>query len=100
LTDDGLSDRLRQMTFPGAGRTRNSKRPVPSSSDAYPKHNAHRFETVTVYYRWHPLFGQSLRVHRRMKTRNGEQIFCQLPDSTLCALPSDKMSDSFLRVRP
>lgn len=42
---------------------------------------------MTVYYRWHPLFGQSLRIHRRTKTCNGEQIFCQLPDSTLCALP-------------
>ena len=42
---------------------------------------------MTVHYRWHPLFGQSLRVHRRVKTRNGEQIFCQLPDNTLCALP-------------
>jgi hypothetical protein len=51
-------------------------------------HNAHPFETVTVYYRWHPLFGLSLPVHKRRKTSNGERVFCQLPDGRLCAVPS------------
>src|SRR5579884_4022781 len=51
-------------------------------------HNAHRFEAVTVYYRWHPLFRQTLRVQKRMKDRHGEHIFCELPDGTVCSLPS------------
>ena len=51
-------------------------------------HNAHCFETVTVYYRWHPLFGLSLPVHRRRKSSNGERVFCQLPDGKFCSLPS------------
>ena len=51
-------------------------------------HNAHNFETATVYYRWHPLFRQTLRVHKRMKDRHGEHIFCELPDGTICSLPS------------
>jgi hypothetical protein len=43
---------------------------------------------VTVHYRWHPLFGQTLRVHRRIQ--RGEQllVFCVLPDGTVGALPS------------
>ena len=52
------------------------------------KHSAHHFEIVTVHYRWHPLFGRSLRVHRRMKNRSGEQVFCELPNDTTCALPT------------
>ena len=52
-------------------------------------HNAHHFvETVTIYYRWHPLFGQSLRVCRREKKRRGEYISYQLPDGTICSLPA------------
>ena len=41
-----------------------------------------------MYYRWHPLYGQSLRVWRRMKNRHGEHIFCELPNSTICSLPA------------
>src|SRR2546426_8219297 len=51
-------------------------------------HNAHSFETVTVYYRWHPLFGLSLPVHRRRKSSNGERVSCQLPGGKLYSLPS------------
>lgn len=51
-------------------------------------HNAHDFETATVYYRWHPLFRQTLRIHKRMKDRHGEHIFCELPDGTICSLPT------------
>jgi hypothetical protein len=45
--------------------------------DASQLHNAHLFEQpeiVTVYYRWHPLYRQSLRVHRRQKSPWGEQV--------------------------
>ncbi len=41
-----------------------------------------------MYYRWHPLFGLSLPVHRRRKSNSGERVCCQLPDGTLCSLPS------------
>jgi hypothetical protein len=41
-----------------------------------------------VYYRWHPLYGQTLTVWRRTRGRHGERIFCQLPDDTICALPA------------
>jgi len=51
-------------------------------------HNAHRFEAVMVYYRWHPLFRHTLRVQKRMKDRHGEHIFCKLLDGTVCSLPS------------
>ena len=43
---------------------------------------------ATVYYRWHPLYGQSLRVWRRMKNRHGEHMFCELPNGTICSLPA------------
>ncbi len=43
---------------------------------------------VTVHYRWHPLYGQSLRVFRRMRDRHGEHVFCELPDSTICSVPA------------
>lgn len=50
-------------------------------------HNAHHFEMVTVYYRWHPLFGQSLPVQKRQKDRHGDYIFVRLPNDTTCGLP-------------
>ena len=58
-------------------------------------HNAHLFETVTVYYRWHPLFGQSLRVCRR---RWKNSTVCRLPDNTgrLC-IPSWMLSPECAR---
>jgi hypothetical protein len=44
---------------------------------------------VTVYYRWHPLCGQRLRVHRQeARERRGEILFCELPDETVIAVPA------------
>lgn len=43
---------------------------------------------MTVHYRWHPLFGQVLPVHKRMKDRHGEHIFVELADETICSLPA------------
>ena len=40
-----------------------------------------------MYYRWHPLFGLSLPVRKRRRTRDGEQVLCQVPDGTLCSIP-------------
>jgi hypothetical protein len=53
-----------------------------------PSHNAHRFETVTVYYRWHPLFGQSLPVRQRKRGTDGECFVCKLADSTTLSIPA------------
>ena len=52
------------------------------------QHNAHHFETATVYYRWHPLFGQALPVRKRMKDHHGEHLFVELKDGTICSLPA------------
>ena len=41
-----------------------------------------------MYYRWHPFFGMSLPVHKRRKSSSGERVSCQLPDGTLCSVPS------------
>ena len=43
---------------------------------------------MTVYYRWHPLFGLSLPVHKRRRNRYGERVSCQLPDGRLCSIPN------------
>jgi hypothetical protein len=51
------------------------------------RHDAHHSGYATVLYRWHPLYGQSLRVLKRMRDSRGEHIFCELPDSTICSLP-------------
>jgi len=53
-----------------------------------PSHNAHGFTHVIVHYRWHPLFGQSLRVQRRIQRGEQQLVFCFLPDGTIGALPS------------
>jgi hypothetical protein len=39
--------------------------------------NAYDFETVTIYYRWHPLFNSSLPVRSRRKNGNGDRIYCE-----------------------
>src|SRR5438552_8957392 len=50
-------------------------------------HNAHNLETVTVYYRWHPLFGLVVPVWRRSKYCDGERIYCKAPDGRICVVP-------------
>jgi hypothetical protein len=52
------------------------------------KHNAHSPEVVKIYYPFHPLHGQSLRVERRAKLSKGAYIFCELPDGTIGGFPS------------
>ena len=52
------------------------------------KHNAHGPEVVRIYYPFHPLHGQSLRVERRAKLPKGEYLFCELPDGTIGGFPS------------
>lgn len=64
-----------------------------SEGGSYPshtrqKHSAHGPEVIKIHYRFHPLYGQTLRVQRRMKSPNGEYIFCELPDGTIGGFPS------------
>jgi len=61
--------------------------PTSARLDSSQSHNAQEFETVTVFYRWHPLAGQKLIVHGRVN-RNGERVLCRLPDGTVCSLPT------------
>src|SRR4029077_17466963 len=55
---------------------------------AAPKHNAHSPTSVRIHYRWHPLFGQDLKLHRTAKLPRGEYIYCDLPDGTIAGLPA------------
>jgi len=41
-----------------------------------------------------------LRVRRRVKNRNGEQVFCELPNDTICALPTWMFSSRLHAVHP
>ena len=59
-----------------------------SPSRTSQKHNAHGPEVIRIYYPFHPLHGQSLRVERRAKLPKGEYIFCELPDGTIGGFPS------------
>lgn len=43
---------------------------------------------VKIYYRWHALFGQSLRLHRLVSRFDGNFIHCELPDGSIGAFPS------------
>ena len=52
------------------------------------KHNAHEPEVIKIHYPFHPLFGQILRVQRRMKSPKREYLFCELPDGTVGGFPS------------
>jgi len=61
------------------------------ATDPVTLHNAYDFETVTIYYRWHPLFGLSLPVRKRRKDRDGECIYCE-SDGKIYPLPSWMLS--------
>lgn len=43
---------------------------------------------MTVYYRWHPLFGQTLNVYKRRRGRTGERTVCELGDGRTIAIPA------------
>ena len=54
-------------------------------------HNAYAVETVTIYYRWHPLFGLTLPVRMRRKDRAGQRIYCE-SDGKIYPVPSSMLS--------
>ena len=54
-------------------------------------HNAYAVETVTIYYRWHPLFGLTLPVRMRRKERVGLRIYCE-SDGKIYPVPSWMLS--------
>jgi hypothetical protein len=41
-----------------------------------------------IQYRWHPLFGQELKLQRVARFPRGEYVFCELPDGTIAGLPA------------
>jgi hypothetical protein len=42
-----------------------------------------------IHYRWHPLFGEKLQVHRSHRLPDGARVyFCPLPNGTLGAIPA------------
>jgi hypothetical protein len=49
-------------------------------------------EIATIYYRWHPLYGQSLPVHWRQKFTSGEHVFVELDNGATCGLPAWMLS--------
>lgn len=54
-------------------------------------HNAYAVETVTICYRWHPLFGLTLPVRMRRKDRAGQRIYCE-SDGKIYPVPSWMLS--------
>jgi hypothetical protein len=50
-------------------------------------HSAGELAEVTVYYRWHPLHGQRVRVLRRQPGATGGQIFYELADGSRSCAP-------------
>jgi hypothetical protein len=52
-----------------------------------------QLEIVTVYDRWHPLYGQSPPVRKRRKFPYGEQVFVQLESGATCAVPARRWDD-------
>src|SRR5438132_12924904 len=43
---------------------------------------------VTVHYRWHPLFGRSLKTIRQVNRTDGEHRHCELTDGTIARIPT------------
>ncbi|MCK6590688.1 MAG: DUF5372 family protein [Polyangiaceae bacterium] len=42
---------------------------------------------MTIHYRWHPLFGRSLRVVRYITRIGRDFVHCEMPDSTVARIP-------------
>jgi hypothetical protein len=59
-----------------------------SRSFSKPSHTAQFQWSVTIHYRWHPLFGEMLAVKRPSSSSDGGRAFiCLLPDGTWGAVP-------------
>ena len=42
---------------------------------------------MKIHYRWHPYFGRSLPVTRRVSRNGCDYVNCELPDGTVGAIP-------------
>src|SRR3954453_6614893 len=79
----------RSMTIrEGTAGTRTTPKGGTSRCSTSQKHNAHGPEIIQVHYPFHPLYGQTLRVQRRVKFPRGEYLYCELPDGTIGAFPA------------
>src|SRR5215469_10027133 len=52
-----------------------------------PSHNAYISESVTIHYRWSPLWGASLTVLRRIHREGGDCVVCKSPSGSDYSLP-------------
>jgi hypothetical protein len=43
---------------------------------------------VKIHYRWHPYFGRTLPVTRRVSRNGCDYVNCELPDGTVGAVPT------------
>ena len=56
-------------------------------------HNAHEIKRVTIWYRWHPFYGQVVRM-LRSRDKDGDQCQrCELPDGTTASIPAWMMGE-------
>ncbi len=47
-----------------------------------------KIKRVTIWYRWHPFYGQTVRM-LRARNKDGDQcIRCELPDGTTATIPA------------
>ena len=59
-----------------------------SSPASIPSRNTHRITHVTVFYRWHPLHGQTLDVVGVKESGSGRVYYCEHPNGTRLGIPS------------
>jgi hypothetical protein len=81
---------------PGGSRPRSA-----GGQSSRQSHSAHHTEQVTIYYRWHPLHGQTIRVQRSV--RQGREVWLCEPDRHTAAIPvwmTDRVACAALSVGP
>src|SRR5438093_1165743 len=66
-------------------RVKAAKRRACEGQPSRQSHSAHHTEQVTVYYPWHPLHGQTIRVQRSV--RHGREVWLCEPDLHTAAIP-------------
>src|SRR6266851_9643128 len=63
-------------------------RALPEVIRTIQSHNAHEIKRVTIWYRWHPFYGQAVRM-LRARNKDGDQCLrCELPDGTTASIPA------------
>jgi hypothetical protein len=69
-------------------RSTTGRRTKSGFSRTIQSHSAHEIKRVTIWYRWHPFYGQTVRM-LRARNKDGDQcIRCELPDGTTATIPA------------